>query len=254
LSQLADHARRELALDEIAAALVSNQEDRQIAACGALTMTWEVEYDKQGFCAPVRSLAQYSSRRVRVFALDTLYNIGRQPGDLALVLPLVDDPDLSVAEEGLYLLIDYSDGDLTGETGEAALRILERLDRDRRDEAICGLDGARVSPALEELVLAQESSNAFYFGYSTFANKSRAVIERLVERAFDHDGNAYERALWGLGHGVPPEHGLVVAEAVQRLFEERSTTWIRKEALRLVGQYGTTRRCRPSPVACASGT
>jgi RNA polymerase sigma-70 factor (ECF subfamily) len=239
LSQLADPARRELALDEIAAALVSNQEDRQIAACGALTMTWEVEYDKQGFCAPVRSLAQYSSRRVRVFALDTLYNIGRQPGDLALVLPLVDDPDLSVAEEGLYLLIDYSDGDLTGETGEAALRILERLDDRGLREAMGLLSGARVSPAIEELVLAHPSSDAFYC-FSTFANKSRAVVERLAERAFDLAGPVYACALEGLGHGVPPEHGPVVAEAMQRLFEARSSTWVRTEALRLVGQYGTT--------------
>lgn len=244
VSQLQDPARRERALREIEAALAAGPVERQIAACGALSSLGDVKFDKQPFREPLRALAQAADGQQLVAALYALHNTVRSPEDLSLVLPLADDGSPSARESGTHLLFLFSDGDLTGPAGAAALRILQ-ADGDR--SALSGLWGARVSPEIAEHVLTlsrspdrEESHDAIYFGLSTFANKSRPVVERLLEVAFDLDPNNHERALWGLRCGVSAEQAPMVAEGMRSFFDARSSAHLQTEALGLVGQYGST--------------
>lgn len=246
VSQIADPARREQALREIAAALASGSSERQLAACRALARLAQVKYDKQPFREPVLAIAQSSSGPLKAAALYALYNTVHRPEDLSLALVLADEPSPAVAGSGVHLLSLFSGGDLTGEAGAAVERIFERLDRRSFRDALSGLWGARVSPGIEARILelsrssnGEEAHDAIYFGLSTFESKSRVVVERLAEALFDGNPNDSERALWGLGHGVPAEQAGLVAKAMRDLFEARSAPDVQAEALRLVGMYGT---------------
>jgi RNA polymerase sigma-70 factor (ECF subfamily) len=243
-SQLQDPARRAQALLEIEAALVSGSAERQLAACRALTRLHEVKFDKQPFREPVLALARSSEGALRIAALYALNCTERRPEDLSLALALVEDDSPAARESGLHLLYVYSDGDLTGATGAAALRMLQ-ADESRR--GINGLWGARVSPEISEYLLEMsrskdrdEAHSAIYFGLSTLEDKSPAVVERLIELASDTDYENAWRARWGLGHGVPPEQGALVAAGMRELFEARSEPALQVELLGLIGRYATS--------------
>jgi len=230
-------------LREIEAALLSGLPERQVAACWALARLGEVKFDKQAFRAPVLTLAQSSTGSLRVAALYALYNTERRPEDLALALALADDDSSAAHESRLHLLFLFSDGDLTGTTGAAALRILQ-ADTERR--GINGLWGARVSPEISARLLEmsrssdrEESHAAIYFGLSTLQDKPREVVERLIELASGTDHENAWRSRWGLGHGVRAEDGPLVATGMQRLFDARSEPSLQTELLGLIGQYGS---------------
>src|SRR5262249_9186494 len=86
VSQLADPARRDRALQEIATALVWGPADLQLAACWALAKLGEVKFEKQSFRAPLLAVARSSEGQLRVAALYALANTERRPEDLALAL------------------------------------------------------------------------------------------------------------------------------------------------------------------------
>ena len=243
VGQLQDPARRARALRELEAALAAGTAERQLAACNALASLGEVKFEKQLFREPLLAIARAGDSQLRVAALYALYHTAHSPEDLALVLPLADDQSPSARESGTHLLFLFSDGDLTGPAGAAALRMLAGPDGRK---ALGGLWGARVSPEIAEHVLAlsrssdpEESHEAIYFGLSTFKNKQRTVVERLVEAALDLDPNNYDRALWGLGFGVPAEHGPLVVEGMRTFIETRSSPRLQAQALCLIGKYGT---------------
>ncbi len=243
-SQLQDGARRAQALLEIEAALVSGSTELQLAACCALAGLREVKFDKLPFREPVLAIARSSSGALRVAALYALSSTERRPKDLPLALALADDDSPRAREAGLHLLHVFSDGDLTGATGAAALRILQ-ADSSRR--GINGLWGARVSPEISAYLLEmsrskdrEEAHAAVYFGLSTLADKPRPVVERLIELASSTDHENAWRARWGLGHGVPAEHGALVAAGMRELFEARSQPSLQVELLGLLGKYATS--------------
>jgi hypothetical protein len=166
-SQLQDPARRAQALLEIEAALVSGSAEQQLAACRALARLHEVKFDKLSFREPVLALARTSSGALRVAALYALNCTERRPEDLPLALALADDESPAARQAGLHLLHVFSGGELTGATGEAALRILQA---DSSRQGINGLWGARVSPEISAYLLEMSrsedatSSPAVYFG------------------------------------------------------------------------------------------
>jgi HEAT repeat protein len=78
---------------------------------------------------------------------------------------------------------------------------------------------------------------AIYFGLSTFADKSEAVVDALIATLADPDPNDWERALWGLGHGVPEALQRKVAAALVELHNGRSDPRTRERCARTVRQY-----------------
>ncbi len=244
VSQLADPARRAAALDAIDAALRSADPDARIAACRALARLGDVKFDKGALRAPVLAIAREASGEERVTALYALYATEHRPEDLELALALVDDPSERAQQAASHLLFLHSGGELTGRVGDAVLRLFENEEVHTLREVLRGLWGARVSPAIEARLLALSEPkspsrhDAIYFGLSTLQDKSRAVVDRLVAVLADPDPNDWSRALWGLGHGVPAEHGHVVVAAMHALFEARTDAGTQADALLLVGQYG----------------
>jgi hypothetical protein len=243
-SQIQDPARRTQALREIEVALLSGSPEHQLAACAALAQLREVKFDKQPFRAPVLAIAQSSSGPLRVKALYALYNTEHRPEDLALALALAEEDSSAARESGMHLLFLFSGGDLTGTTGAAALRLLQA---DVGRQGLSGLWGARVSPEISaHLLEMSRSSNgdkghdAVYYGLSTLQDKPRAVVERLIELASGASSENAWRSRWGLGHGVPEEHGPLVAAGMRDLFEARSEPSLQCELLGLIGQYATS--------------
>lgn len=242
-SQLQDPALRARTLREIEVALLSGSPEQQLAACGALAQLREVKFDKQPFRAPVLAIAQSSSGPLRVKALYALYNTEHKPEDLALALALAEEDSSAARESGMHLLYLFSGGDLTGPAAAPALRLLQA---DVSRQGLSGLWGARVSPEIAAYLLEMSRSSdrdkghdAIYYGLSTFEDKPRAVVERLIEAACSTDSENAWRSRWGLGHGVRAEDGPLVATSMQRLFEERSEPALQTELLQLIGQYGT---------------
>jgi HEAT repeat protein len=145
----------------------------------------------------------------------------------------------------LPLLTFFGKHRLEGRSEEIALEALEGYEMRGDNSSIAGLWGNRVGPRLEARVLELASNDnhevrhgAIYFGLSTFADKSPAVVEALIETLTDPDFNNSGRALWGLGHGVPPASHARVVDALVELHNGRSSPNVRADCRRIVGMYG----------------
>jgi hypothetical protein len=209
----------------------------------ALTQTSQVKYDKTGFRALILPLTRSLTGGAQVQAFYALYNTERKDSDLDLLLKATKDPSKEMKESLSHLIHLFSKGNVTGEAATPVLRLLLEDDRRTVREALRGLWGAKVSPAIEAQVIELAKNprtrhDAIYFGLSTFQDKSKAVIEVLVDALGDPDGNNSGRALWGLGHGVPLENYRQVADAFRGLLESRTDRSTRSEALRGLSRYG----------------
>jgi len=241
INQFDDAARRLAALEEIRAALVSPDANVQKLACDSLRQVSQVEFDKASFRQPVLTIAQNAEGQLRASALYALYSTQREPSDLELALQLANDEDTEARISAGRLIFHYSDGDLTGRSGEAVLKLLHE-DHGRLREVLAGLWGAKVSSAIEARLLELSRAktgelgyDALYYGLSTLEDKSAAVVGRLLEAI--EKGDTW-RALWGLGHGVPEAQYVQTVVGMRKLFEARVDPSTRADALNLVGKYG----------------
>lgn len=244
LSQLDDEAARAQALREIETALSSGSPSQQLSACGALSGSGQVQFDKAPFRPLLLPLAAGASGELRVAALYALHSTVRTPEDRALALALADDPTLCTHASAPYLVMLFCENDLTGAAGAAVLRMLAAAGPEGRRSMINGIWGARVSPELEAYVLElsrspdrDEQYETMYFALSTFVPKSEAVVRRLIEFLPSTDPNVYDRALWGISYGIEPAQGPLVLQAARELFEARSDVNIQVSCLGLIGQH-----------------
>ena len=242
-SELDDPAAKQRALAELRDALYAEDPDEVTAALRALARLGEVAFDKEPFRQPILEALEGATGEQRVAALYALFNTSRRPEDLELALAAVTDPEARGSASHLVHL--FSEGDLTGATGDAVLPLFDATDdRDLR-EAMRGMWGAAVSDEIASRVLslaADGSSlqhDAVYFGLSTWRDKQPEVVERLIEFLETAGSQEEGRALWGLGFGVPEESWPRVTEAMRALFEARSSTSVRVSALERIGLYGT---------------
>ncbi|NUN53372.1 MAG: hypothetical protein HUU06_11385 [Planctomycetaceae bacterium] len=243
--QIRDAAKRTAAIERIRQALASGDPVREFAGLIAFTGSAKANFDKAPFRDLILPLAKGTGGAVRVKAFYALFNAGMQDGDLDLLLGLADDPSAEFRSGLSHLIFLFSKGEITGPAGDRVLALLRQDDRALVRHALGGIWGARVSPAVEERVLALAKDpatrrDAVYFGLSTFRDKSAAVVEALIDALGDPDSNNSWRALWGLGHGIPRENEGAVADAMLRLFDARGDSGTRTEALRNVGRYGSS--------------
>jgi len=143
----------------------------------------------------------------------------------------------------LHLMSMFASGRLEGRSEEIALEFL--ADYKGGNNGINGLWSAAVGPRLEARVLELARSpdrevrhGAIYFGLSTFADKSEAVIDALIATLPEADTNNSERALWGLGHGVSERLQPKVVDALVELHNSRSNRGTRDICARIVSNYG----------------
>jgi HEAT repeat protein len=244
--QTENPSARLAALAELQQALQGNDPILQEAALRALSAAYQVEFDKASFRPLVLPLLDSPSAGVRAASLYALFNTQPLEQDVPRICKMADDPSTDVRGSLSHILLLYKDGDLTGAEGDVVRRLLDDAKEEVADDTLTGLWGAKVSPRIEEKILEWAASedpgrkyNAIYFGASTFEGKSEAVVRLLIRSMEDPDPNVSSRALWGLGHGVPPEHHALVADAFVRMLRSRSDPFVCEECLRSLATYAS---------------
>ncbi len=237
-------ARRERALAAVRAALEGGDPLAVLAGLQTLRSIGDVAFDKASFRPLVLPLAREAEGPTAVAALYSLVATERRPEDLALVHAAWERTPDAMRGDVLNLMQVFGDRRLEGRSEDIALEVLTRIEGNTNVQ-FNGLWGARVGPRLEERVLAlardpdrEVRHAAIYFGLSTFQDKSPAVVEGLIEALADPDHNDWGRALWGLGHGVPPSQQPRVVDALVDLYASRSDPRVREDCVRIVRNYG----------------
>jgi hypothetical protein len=238
--------RRAKALEELRAELAGGKDEtRQLAALQTLSRVGDVDYDKASFRPLVLPFARNGSGALLRSGLFALPSTELRPEDIELVYAAWDRDQEAVRDWTLHLLSAFGAGRIEGRSEQIALEYLTEVDSRAVNQVLNGLWGAQVGPELEARVLELARSDdwelrhgAIYFGLSTFEGKSEAVVDALIETLSDPDFNNWQRALWGLGHGVPPALQPKVAAALVDLHNNRSDPSVRESCRRIVAQYG----------------
>jgi len=256
VKQSSDRARRDAALAAIRLALSSDDALTTYAGLVAFHSTETVDFDKQPFRELILPLVHAAPGAAQVEAFHGLNVTGRQPGDLDLLLAAVrSNPSLELLESASHLISVFTGGKFEGEVftggrieGEAAALLHELLATEDPDVLLHQMRGfwrAWVTPEIAaRLVDIARTSNrevrhdAIHFALSGLRSKSKPVIDELLRAVEEHDPSMWDRALWGLGNGVPAEHQAMVADFLLTLFEAQNSPKTRHEFLRIVGQYG----------------
>jgi len=236
--------RRAGAVEALRGALAGSNPAKQLAALRVLSQTGDIQFDRSPFRALIVPLVENARGETLVAALYALYQIDRQPGDLALVQAAYARDPKALAKSISHLLFLYGDGVIEGDSERVVLEVLASPDRNERREALRGLWGAKVGPALASRLIeladdAEFHGDAIYFGLSTLKDKSENVVDKLIATLSDPDWtNNGQRALWGLGHGVPEALQPKVAAALVELHNTRVDPRVRDQCAKLVRQYG----------------
>jgi len=243
LHQLRDRAKRDAAVAEVRAALASPDRGLRYAALLALNQAHDVEFDRSPLREVVADLCRSEAGDAQVCALYCLHRIGVRDEDRGFLLAALRAPSPPLAQSGTHLLMSFFDRRIEGPAADAALLLLRSAESSNVRSALTGLWGATASDEVQSRMLELERDattrhDAIYFGLSTLQNKSRAVVERLVEALADPDHNNSGRALWGLGQGVSDGESKLVADAALALFEGRGAQSSRTDALRLLARHG----------------
>ncbi len=203
--------------------------DQQKTALTTLFMSRSADFDRD----PVRRLAlpllKSDDAQVRAWALRCVPILNPGPDDVAVVLPLADDPSADVRKAVGEALVLLGKGEHADQVVPALTRLLGDSDPEVIDATLRPLWGSPyVTPALEERViqLSREPGHrsiAIYFALSTMPNKSVPVCKRLIEVIQDPLSKNDDRArvAWGLRGGVVEEaKPLVEAGLLAALPEE----------------------------------
>jgi hypothetical protein len=235
---LGDNAseRRERALAAVRNALTGADATATLAALQTLAAVGDVDYDKASFRPLVLPIAREARKDLAEQAFYALYNTAHEPGDLDLLhAAWLREPD-ALRGSMLHLLFLFGGGRIEGRSEEIALELIEGHTRNLNAE-FTGMWGARVGPRLEARVLEYARSTdqelrhaAIYFGLSTFAEKSEAVVDALI--TLRSDANNWERPV---GSRARVQVAGKVGGAVK--LNGRSDPRI-MNAARLVKQYG----------------
>lgn len=235
---------------EIGAALVGDDESAAFTAIRALLAAHGVTLDRSAFRAPLLRWLDVGQGPTRVAAAYAL-NLDRRPDDLERIVALTTSDDPAVRAAASHLLLLFSDGVITGDAETVLVGLLEERDPGLMRETLRGLWGATLSREVQERLVALEVEaiargdrplrhDVVYFALSTLPNKTRPVVDRLLEATTDTDSNVAGRALWGLGHGVVlAADGERIAEAMVRLHNARVDPQVREACRDLVGHHGT---------------
>jgi hypothetical protein len=217
-----------------------------LAALLALPQIREVPYDKKAFGPLVRPHVKDEDGSVRRAAWYALANTAPEPGDVAAIAALVNEPAKDLRFAMPHLLSMFGNGDLESEVpSKAVLDLIDATPPDERRMFLSGIWGARYSRELETRLLElsreggwEQRHDVFYLAVSTQGNKSAVVVERLIEVAGGEDMLEAERAQWGLAQGVVPAEQDRVVDFGLKLYEGR-TGQARARALAIVRTYGT---------------
>jgi hypothetical protein len=235
-------AKRAVVVERLQAALKGDDARQSIAALQTLQQIGDVNYDKATFRPLVLPFVEKGEGSALVTACYALFNTKREAGDLKLVQDAWSrrSPELDNAMS--HLLFIYGDGAIEGRSEEIVLELLDSPHADVRREALRGLWGASVPDRLAERIVKladdpESHHDAIYYALSTLKPKNPAAVDKLIETLTDPDWNNWDRALWGLGYGVPRELQPKVAAALTELYTARTDPKVRETCRNLIRQY-----------------
>ena len=236
--------RREHALGEVRAALGGHEPATQHAALITLQRVGDVEFDKAPFRALILPFVETAPDKTLLAAFYALNVTCKADGDLARLHEAWTRDPAALKSSMLHLLAQFGAMQVVGRSEEIALEVL-KTKYDRSAIGLNGLWGTKVGPQLEARLLAMANGanrdvayDALYYALSTLQDKSAAVVDKLIASLAEQDPNAWQRALWGLGHGVPEALQAKVADALVELHNARSEPHLRGECRRIVERYG----------------
>ncbi len=246
IMQIKSKVKRENAVVWMRGALGSLDPVLQYAGLLVFTQSGEVKYDRTGFRDLIRPLVTKLSGSAQVSAFYALKATGLDDGDLDLLLDVCEQPSPELLNSASHLIHTYAKGNVEGRAADVVLKLLDTKNRRVIKEVLRGLWGAKTTPAIQKrMVELLETAGSWdnrhsviYFGLSTCNNKSEPVIRALIDVLGESNPNDWERALWGLGWGVPTEHQGLVADGFLAMFEARSSPHIQTRCLDGIGNYG----------------
>jgi hypothetical protein len=229
-------------VDQLRAALAGDDEEQQYAALQTLRQIGDVNYDKAEFRGLVFPLVRDSSGSMLVTACYALFNTEHRPNDLLLIQEVWSRRSTALDNAMSHLLFMFGDGKIEGRSADIVLELLDSPHADVRREALRGLWGAQVTDELAARIVEladdpESHHDAIYFALSTFKPKNEMVVGKLIETLTDPDWNNWDRALWGLGYGVPTELHPRVASALADMYVARSDPRTREKCVALIRQY-----------------
>lgn len=237
--------RRAAAVEAMRDALAGADDAKKLSALRVLSQTADIQFDRAPFRPLILPLVETARGEMLVAALYALRAAAPpEPGDLKLVLAAYGRDPTGLETSISHLLFQYGDGVIEGDSERVVLEVLNAPRRETRREGLRGLWGAKVGPALAArlIELADEPAthgDAIYFGLSTLNDKSEPVVEKLIATLSDPDWvNNGQRALWGLGHGVPEALQPKVAAALVEMHNSRVDPRVRDACAKLVRRYG----------------
>jgi hypothetical protein len=236
-------AKRAAVVEQLHAALKSDDASQSLAALRTLQAIGDVNYDKAAFRPLVLPFVEKGESHTLVAACHALFNTQREAGDLKLIQDAWSRRSPALDNEMSRLLFMYGDGAIEGRSEEIVLELLDSPHADVRRAALSGLWGANVPDRLAERIVKladdpESHHDAIYYALSTFKPKNPAVVDKLIETLTDPDWNNWSRALWGLGYGVPRELQPKVAAALTEMYTARSDPKVRETCRELIRQYG----------------
>jgi len=236
--------RRAAAVEAMRDALSGPDDAKKLSALRVLSQTSDIQFDRAPFRPLILPLVENGRGEMLLAALYALRATDPQPGDLALAQAAYGLDPNALAQSISHLLFLYGDGVIEGESERIVLEVLKAPRRETRREALRGLWGAKVTPTLAArlIELADEPEthgDAIYFGLSTLNDKNEAVVDKLIDTLSDPDWiNNGQRALWGLGHGVPESLQPKVAAALVEMHNSRVDPRVRQRCAEIVRRYG----------------
>jgi beta-lactamase regulating signal transducer with metallopeptidase domain/nitrous oxidase accessory protein NosD len=250
--QLEDAARREAAIERMRTAIYSSDPVQLAMGLVAFTRTGDIQFDRAPYRARLVELLGSDDGNIRSSALLGLNQCGEHPDNLELFIRLADDPSERVRDLVPGLIVAAAKRDLTGRGGETILKLLNQADDKSRLPAIRCLWGVKQSPAIEARIVelsratfaggpGRSSYDAMYYALSTQPNRGEAAVKRCIELLADQDAhNVGGRIAWGFGSGVSKEFQPLVAEAMMRVVESRNDSYLRRQSIDRLRQYGTS--------------
>lgn len=252
--QLDSEEKRLAAIEAIRAAIESEDSETIRVGLAAFPRVAQVAFDKAAFRPAMRKLLKHPEAGIRKSAVSVLAATGKSSEDVALVIPLVDDPDLSVQLAAAFALKWLTNGDFTGEAGNAIQRLLERSNSETRKQLWGTMWGTKVSPEIERIIVQASRdddrgtgySDVFYHALCVHLSKREPTITRLIELLATEDPtNVGGRVLWGLQQGVEADQRPRVAEAAVKVIVARDDGYMRRQAFACLEMYGTQANVPP---------
>ncbi|MHC5009365.1 MAG: hypothetical protein ACYTG6_00265 [Planctomycetota bacterium] len=246
IMQVRDPVLRQEGLRELADALAGEDPLAKEFALSVLFQSRSIGHDPGTFLPLVERLLDSEHAGIRRSALYALHALDPERADLRLALASATDPDPIVRRHASRILSLYAERDFRGEVGEAVLGLLADENPGIRKETLRGMWGAQVSPEVAERLIEiagrpAERYDAVYFGLSTLDQKSREVVDALVEALEDDNYQIRQRAHWGLQRSVAEDVQYYVAQRYADHIDQFVNPATHREALRLIARQGDAR-------------